>query len=56
MLMVGVIVFGHFTNLRNIGDATEDTKIIGPNTPAYAQFRSRLDFGALWTFGLKGTF
>ena len=45
-----------FTNLRNIGDATEDTKIIGPNTPAYAQFRSRLDFGALWTFGLKGTF
>ncbi len=45
-----------FTNLRNIGDATEDTKIAGPNTPAYAQFRSRLDFGSLWTFGLRGTF
>ncbi|PAW74994.1 MAG: hypothetical protein B9S26_00605 [Opitutia bacterium Tous-C4FEB] len=45
-----------FTNLRNIGDATEDTEIHGPNTPAHAQFRSRLDFGSLWTFGLKGTF
>jgi TonB-dependent receptor len=45
-----------FTNLRNIGDATEDTEIAGPSTPAHAQFRSRLDFGSLWTFGLKGTF
>ncbi len=45
-----------FTNLRNIGDATEDTEIHGPSTPAHAQFRSRLDFGSLWTFGLKGTF
>jgi iron complex outermembrane receptor protein len=45
-----------FTNLRNINDATEDTEIHGPSTPAHAQFRSRLDFGSLWTFGLKGTF
>lgn len=45
-----------FTNLRNLNDATEDTEISGPNTPAHAQFRSRLDFGSLWTFGLKGTF
>jgi TonB-dependent receptor len=45
-----------FTNLRNIGDATEDAEIHGPSTPAHAQFRSRLDFGSLWTFGLKGTF
>ncbi len=45
-----------FTNLRNINDATEDTEISGPSTPAHAQFRSRLDFGSLWTFGLKGTF
>ncbi len=45
-----------FTNLRNINDATEDAEIAGPNTPAHAQFRSRLDFGSLWTFGLKGTF
>ena len=45
-----------FTNLRNINDATEDTEISGPSTPAHAQFRSRLDFGSLWTFGVKGTF
>ncbi|WP_414661729.1 TonB-dependent receptor [Horticoccus sp. 23ND18S-11] len=45
-----------FTNLRNINDATEDTEIHGPSTPAHAQFRSRLDFGSLWTFGLRGTF
>ena len=45
-----------FTNLRNINDATEDTEIHGPSTPAHAQFRSRLDFGSLWTFGVRGTF
>jgi len=45
-----------FTNLRNLNDATEDTEISGPSTPTHAQFRSRLDFGSLWTFGLKGTF
>ncbi len=45
-----------FTNLRNINDATEDTEISGPSTPAHAQFRSRLDFGSLWTFGVRGTF
>ncbi len=45
-----------FTNLRNINDATEDAEIHGPSTPAHAQFRSRLDFGSLWTFGLKGIF
>jgi iron complex outermembrane receptor protein len=45
-----------FFNLRNIGDATEDVKIYGPSTPAVARFRQRIDYGALWTFGLKGTF
>ncbi|MDO8541666.1 MAG: carboxypeptidase regulatory-like domain-containing protein [Opitutaceae bacterium] len=45
-----------FMNLRNIGDATEDAKVYGPSTPAHANFRSRLDFGSLWTFGLKGRF
>jgi hypothetical protein len=45
-----------FTHLRNLNDATEDTEISGPRTPAHAQFRSRLDFGSLWSFGLKGTF
>ncbi len=45
-----------FTNLRNINDAPEDAEIHGPSTPAHAQFRTRLNFGSLWTIGLKGTF
>jgi iron complex outermembrane recepter protein len=47
---------GAFVNLRNVGAMTEDAEIFGPNTPAHAQFRQRLDHGALWTFGIKGTF
>ena len=45
-----------FYNFRNIGDATEDVKIYGPNTPAVARFRQRTDYASLWTVGLKGTF
>lgn len=45
-----------FANLRNVGDAMEDFEIAGPNTPEKAQFRRREDFGASWTFGVKGTF
>jgi len=45
-----------FYNFRNIGDATEDIKIYGPTTPAVARFRQRIDYGSLWTVGLKGTF
>jgi len=48
--------FALFANLRNINDATEDFEIAGPSTPAHAQFRQRIDFAALWTFGLKGKF
>ncbi|MDP3071900.1 MAG: carboxypeptidase regulatory-like domain-containing protein [Opitutaceae bacterium] len=44
-----------FFNLRNVGDATEDTKIFGPNTPEVARFRTRVDYASLWTFGVKGT-
>ncbi len=44
-----------FVNLRNIGDATEDTEIYGPNTPEHAQFRQRIDYASLWTIGVKGT-
>ena len=47
---------GAFVNLRNVGATTEDTEIYGPSTPPHAQFRQRLDHGALWTFGVKGTF
>ena len=45
-----------FFNLRNVGNATEDFEIAGPSTPPHAQFRRREDFGASWTFGVKGTF
>ena len=48
--------FAVFANLRNIGHATEDFEIYNPQTLEHAQFRPREDFGALWTFGLKGTF
>ena len=48
--------FALFANLRNVNDPTDDTKIEGPNTPAIAQFRQRVEFGSLWTFGIKGTF
>ena len=46
---------GVFVNLRNVGDATEDTEILGPNTPEHAQFRQRIDYASLWTIGVKGT-
>ena len=48
--------FALFANLRNVNDATEDVEITGPLTPAHAQFRSRQDFGSLWTIGFKGNF
>lgn len=46
---------GFFFNLRNVGDATEDVEIYGPSTPEIAQFRQRIDYASLWTFGIKGT-
>ncbi|MSU49305.1 MAG: TonB-dependent receptor [Opitutus sp.] len=48
--------FALFANLRNVGDATEDLKIFGPNTPAYATFRQREDFASLWTMGVRATY
>ena len=48
--------FAVFANLRNVGVATEDFERAGPSTPPVAQFRSREDYGASWTFGVKGTF
>ncbi len=48
--------FGLFATLRNVGGATEDQKVYGPSTPAYAKFRQRDDYASLWTFGIKGTF
>ena len=48
--------FTVFGSMRNINDQTEDSKIYGPNTPDYAKFRQRVDYGSAWTFGLKGTY
>lgn len=48
--------FGVFANLANVGDAPVDVQIFGPSTPEHAQFRQRQQFGAIWTFGLRGTF
>ncbi len=48
--------FAVFANLRNFGDATDDVQVYGPSTPEHAQFRQRIGFGSLWTFGIKGTF
>jgi TonB-dependent receptor len=48
--------FTLFASMRNIANQTEDSKIYGPNTPDYAKFRQRVDYGSAWTFGLRGTF
>ncbi|MSU24994.1 MAG: hypothetical protein EXS32_14395 [Opitutus sp.] len=48
--------FAVFANLRNISDAPDDIEIYGPSTPAVARFRERIEFGSLWTFGIKGSF
>jgi iron complex outermembrane receptor protein len=48
--------FTLFAALRNLDDATDDVRAKGPNTPDIAGLREREDFGALWTFGVKGSF
>ncbi|MGH7944189.1 MAG: TonB-dependent receptor domain-containing protein, partial [Opitutaceae bacterium] len=45
-----------FANMRNINAATQDTKVYGPDTPDYAKFRQRVDYGAAWTFGVRGSY
>ncbi|MBL9200325.1 MAG: TonB-dependent receptor [Opitutaceae bacterium] len=45
-----------FMNLSNFTDEPIDIEIAGPSTPDHAQFRSRTNYGAQWTFGLKTTF
>ena len=48
---------GLFFAMRNLNGATEDQKTYGPNTPAYAKFRQRDDYGgSLWSAGIKGSF
>jgi iron complex outermembrane receptor protein len=45
-----------FANLNNVGDTPSDIEIANPNTPEIAQFRQRLQYGSLWTCGIKATF
>ncbi|MEO6246689.1 MAG: outer membrane beta-barrel protein, partial [Opitutaceae bacterium] len=45
-----------FGNIRNLRDTPEDFSREGPNTPDVAKFRQRDRYGALWIFGVKGTF
>jgi hypothetical protein len=47
---------GFFFALRNVGDAAEDQKVYGPDTPRFARFRQHDDYAALWTAGIKGSF
>ena len=48
---------GLFFAMRNLNGATEDQKTFGPDTPKYARFRQRDDYGgSLWTAGIKGSF
>ncbi|HUR59694.1 MAG TPA: carboxypeptidase regulatory-like domain-containing protein [Opitutaceae bacterium] len=48
--------FAVFAAFRNVADATNDTKIYGPETPEVARFRQRTTYGSLWSFGMKGSF
>jgi iron complex outermembrane receptor protein len=45
-----------FGNIRNLRDTPEDFSREGPSTPDVAKFRQRDQYGALWIFGVKGTF
>jgi iron complex outermembrane recepter protein len=47
---------GLFISIRNINNTPEDQKVYGPDTPKYANFRQREDYGSLWTAGIKGRF
>jgi TonB-dependent receptor len=45
-----------FATLRNVNDAPLQREIAGPSTPQHAYLDQLVEYGALWTFGLKGSF
>lgn len=45
-----------FANFRNVNDAPLTREIAGPQTPAHAYLDQNVEYGALWTFGIKGAF
>ena len=42
--------------MRNLTAEPEETQIYNALTPASARFRNQIDYGSLWTIGIKGTF
>ena len=48
--------FALFASLRNATSTPQDAEIYGSLTPDLARFRSRNDYPALWTIGVKGTY
>ncbi|HVU35840.1 MAG TPA: TonB-dependent receptor [Opitutaceae bacterium] len=47
---------GLFINGRNLTNVPQDDQRYGASTPVYAQLYRREMFGAVYTFGVKGTF
>jgi TonB-dependent receptor len=45
-----------FATLRNVNDAPLQREIAGPSTPPHAYLDQLVEYGALWNFGIKGTF
>ena len=45
-----------FFSVRNLFDTPEGAERIGPSTPSNARLIQYVEYGALWTMGIKGTF
>ncbi|MBL9200495.1 MAG: TonB-dependent receptor, partial [Opitutaceae bacterium] len=48
--------YGLFVTGRNVNSADEDTVREGPSTPAHKTIAGRINYGATWYVGVKGTF
>lgn len=48
--------YGLFVTGRNVNSADEDTVRYGPSTPANKIISNRINYGATWYVGMKGTF
>ena len=48
--------YGLFVTGRNVNSANEDTVRYGPSTPANKIISGRINYGATWYVGVKGTF
>ena len=48
--------YGLFVTGRNVNSANEDTVRYGPSTPSNKIIAGRINYGATWYVGMKGTF